>query len=98
MVSNQRLRDQLRASQETNQRLMDNVRELTFRWRESQGKLEEREKSWQEKMDTQSSKLTQSHRDSLLAFFKDVAEVKDHFSRVVASIQKYVKHKAEDQL
>lgn len=67
---------------------MDNVHELTFRWRESQARLEEREKVWHEKMETQSNKSMQSHQTCLVAFFQDVADVKDQFSRVVSSIQK----------
>lgn len=88
-ISNQRLRDQLRGSQETNLRLMDNVHELTFRWRESQAKLEEREKAWHEKITAESSKSAQLHQSALSAFFRDVASVKDSFSSVVSSIHKY---------
>ena len=86
-ASNQRLREQLRGSQETNLRLIDNVHELTYRWRESQAKLEEREKAWQEKVAEQSSKSTQQQQTNLSAFFSDVINVKDQFSTIVASIQ-----------
>lgn len=91
-VSNQRLRDQLRGSQETNLRLIDNVHELTFRWRESQTKLEERERAWHQKLEAQSSKSVQSYQANLTAIFRDVADVKDHFSSTVSSIHKYCRN------
>lgn len=87
-VNNQKLREQVRESQETIQRLMEDVQELTFGWEESQARLEEKERAWQEKMETQTSKSAQSHQTSLSACFQDVASTKDQFNDVTASIYK----------
>ena len=89
-ASNQKLRDQLRESQDTSQRLMEDVHELMYRWSESQTKLDERERDWQEKMESQSSKSTLSHHTSLSSLYQGVADVKYLFSNVTGSIQKLV--------
>lgn len=88
-ASNQNLREQLRESQDTNQRLMEDVHDLAFRWSECQERLDEREKTWLEKMDSQATKSEQSHQTSLSSLIKDVAEVKSQFSSVTASIHRY---------
>ena len=88
-ASNQKLREQLRESQDTNQRLMEDIHDLAFRWSECQEKLDEREKTWQEKMESQASKSAQSHQTSLSSLIKDVAKVKSQFSSVTASIYRY---------
>lgn len=87
-ASNQNLREQLRESQDTSQRLMEDVHDLAFRWSECQERLDEREKSWLEKIDSQVTKSAQSHQTSLSSLIKDVAGVKSQFSSVTASIHR----------
>lgn len=88
--SNQRLRDQLRESQETNQRLAEDVHELTYRWGESQSKLEEKERTWQQKMVTVTSKSLGDHQTSLSLSLQEVADVKDYISIATAAIKRLI--------
>ncbi len=87
-MGNQKLREQLRESQETNQRLVEDIHELTFRWRETMTRLEEGEKGWQEKMENQATKSAQSNHSNLSAVVQNVAEIKTKFVNVVSSVHK----------
>lgn len=87
-ASNQRLRDQLRESQRTNQRLAEDVHELTYRWGESQTKLDEKEREWQEKMETTACKSLGDHRSSLSLSLQEVADVKNQISTTTAAIRR----------
>ena len=87
-LGNQKLREQLRESQETNQRLVEDIHELTFRWRETMTRLEEGEKGWQEKMENQATTSAQANHSNLSAVTQEVAEIKTKFDKVVSSVQK----------
>jgi hypothetical protein len=71
---------------------MEDVHELMFRWSESQTMLDEKEREWHEKIESQSSKTSLSHHTSLSSLYKGVADVKYLFSNVTGSIQKQVKY------
>ncbi len=86
-TNNQKLREQLRESQDTNQRLMDDVHQLTFRWKETKNKLEERESALAKDMERQTSKMLDSHQRALSASLKDTTNVKDELADMLASIQ-----------
>lgn len=87
-ASNQRLCDQLRESQDTNGRLVEDVHELTYRWGESQAKLEERESVWQQKMATTTKKSLGDHQTSLVLSLQEVANVKHQISTATAAIKR----------
>ncbi len=67
---------------------MEDIHELTFRWRESLAKLNEREKDWKERMEDYSTKSAHSHQNKLSTVAQDVAEMKTQFGDVVSSVQK----------
>lgn len=67
---------------------MEDVHELMSKWTESQTKLEEKERDWEEKMEDQSIRSAQSQQTSLSSLIQDVAGVKNQFSNVSAAIQR----------
>ena len=87
-VGNQKLREQLRECQETNQRLVEDIHELTFRWRESLAKLDEGEKAWEERMEHQSAKSNQFNQANLSTVAQDIADMKTKFHDVISSVHK----------
>ena len=79
-ASNQRLRDRLRDSQETNQRLSEDVHDLTIKWGISQAKLEVKEREWMEKIEIVAKQSLEDHQSSLSSSLNEVANVKNQIS------------------
>jgi len=79
-AGNQRLRDQLRDSQDSNQRLSDDVHDLTVKWERSQAKMEEKEKDWDKKMEVMTKRSYEDHQNSLSSSLNEVANMKSQIS------------------
>ena len=87
-AGNQRLRDQLRGSQDSSQRLSDDVHDLTVKWERSQAKLEEKEKEWDRRMELMNKRSLEDHQSSLSSSLSEVANVKSQISMATDVIKR----------
>ena len=67
---------------------MDDVHQLTFRWKESQSKLEEREIYWRETIENKTNESLESQKMSLSTLLRNIANVKSQFSKLSFSVKK----------
>lgn len=81
-TSNSKLRQQLEEMGKMNQRLSEDVHQLTVGWNEAQNQLKEKDDVWHKILTEECERAVQSQKTCLKKALKDASEVKEDFRRL----------------
>ena len=85
---NRKLCKQLRESQCTNQRLADDVHELTYRWGESKSKFKEEEGIWKAKVEAAAQNSLREHQAIVSHSLEEVEIIRNQIQMVTADVER----------